>query len=134
MTPQVTRYTIHHQQESYKGKFMKTKNEKMFTEYLKKIIHQAYNSKTEKEIEGDKKAKVYAKIADAGTKAAEDYTKWKDVQDQITKLKQKKNESVIFEEETEFKLINLNDEDLKKINMLYEIRMHLDSVVKEYQN
>lgn len=53
MTPQVTRYTIHHQQESYKGKFMKTKNEKMFTEYLKKIIHQAYNSKTEKEIEGD---------------------------------------------------------------------------------
>ena len=45
-----------------------------------------------------------------------------------------KNWSVIFEGETEFKLINLNDEDLKKINMFYEIRMHLDSVVKEYQN
>jgi hypothetical protein len=41
---------------------------------------------------------------------------------------------VIFEGETEFKFINLNDEDLKKINMFYEIRMHLDSVVKEYQN
>ena len=45
-----------------------------------------------------------------------------------------KNWSVIFEGETEFKLINLNDEDLKKINMFYEIRMHLDSVVKDQQN
>jgi hypothetical protein len=45
-----------------------------------------------------------------------------------------KNWSVIFEGETEFKLINLNDEDLKKINMFYEIRIHLDSVVKEYKN
>jgi hypothetical protein len=41
---------------------------------------------------------------------------------------------VIFEGETEFKLINLNDEDLKKINMFYEIRIHLDSVVKDQQN
>lgn len=45
-----------------------------------------------------------------------------------------KNWSVIFEGETEFKLINLNDEDLKKINMFYEIRIHLDSVVKDQQN
>ena len=41
---------------------------------------------------------------------------------------------VIFEGETEFKFIELNDKDLKKINMFYEIRIHLDSVVKEYQN
>lgn len=45
-----------------------------------------------------------------------------------------KNWLVIFEGETEFKFIELNDEDLKKINMFYEIRIHLDSVVKDQQN
>jgi hypothetical protein len=45
-----------------------------------------------------------------------------------------KNWLVIFEGETEFEFINLNDEDLKKINMFYEIRIHLDSVVKDQQN
>jgi hypothetical protein len=41
---------------------------------------------------------------------------------------------VIFEGETEFQFIRLSDEDLKKINMFYEIRIHLDSVVKDQQN
>ena len=42
-----------------------------------------------------------------------------------------KNWLVIFEGETEFKFIKLSDEDLKTINMFYEIRMCMDSVVKE---
>lgn len=42
-----------------------------------------------------------------------------------------KNWLVIFEGETEFEFIKLSDKDLKKINMFYEIRIHLDSVVKE---
>jgi hypothetical protein len=45
-----------------------------------------------------------------------------------------KNWLVIFEGETEFEVIRLSDEDLKKINMFYEIRIHLDSVVKDQQN
>jgi hypothetical protein len=45
-----------------------------------------------------------------------------------------KNWLVIFEGETEFEFIRLSDEDLKKINMFYEIRIHLDSVVKDQQN
>lgn len=42
-----------------------------------------------------------------------------------------KNWLVIFEGETEFEFIKLSDEDLKKINMFYEVRMYIDSVVKE---
>jgi hypothetical protein len=42
-----------------------------------------------------------------------------------------KNWLVIFEGETEFEFIKLSDEDLKKINMFYEMRMYIDSVVKE---
>ena len=42
-----------------------------------------------------------------------------------------KNWLVIFEGETGFRLIKLNDEDLNKISMFYEMRMHIDSVVKE---
>lgn len=38
---------------------------------------------------------------------------------------------VMFEGETEFEFIKLSDEDLKKINMFYEMRMYIDSVVKE---
>ena len=45
-----------------------------------------------------------------------------------------KNWLVIFEGETEFEVIRLSDEDLKKINMFYEIRIHLDSIVKDQQN
>ena len=45
-----------------------------------------------------------------------------------------KNWLVIFEGETEFEFIKLSDKDLKKINMFYEIRIHLDSVVKDQQN
>jgi hypothetical protein len=41
---------------------------------------------------------------------------------------------VIFEGETHLQFIRLSDEDLKKINMFYEIRIHLDSVVKDQQN
>jgi len=41
---------------------------------------------------------------------------------------------VVFEGETEFKFIELNDKEVKKINMFYEIRIHLDSVVKEVTN
>ena len=42
-----------------------------------------------------------------------------------------KNWLVIFEGETEFEFIKLSDEDLNKINMFYEMRMYIDSVVKE---
>ncbi len=38
---------------------------------------------------------------------------------------------VIFEGETEFKFIELSDEEVNKVNMFYEIRMCMDSVVKE---
>ena len=38
---------------------------------------------------------------------------------------------LIFEGETEFEFIKLSDWDLKKINMFYEMRMYIDSVVKE---
>jgi hypothetical protein len=38
---------------------------------------------------------------------------------------------VIFEGETEFKFIELSNEEVNKVNMFYEIRMCMDSVVKE---
>ena len=38
---------------------------------------------------------------------------------------------VIFEGETEFKFIELSNEEVNKVNMCYEIRMCMDSVVKE---
>lgn len=38
---------------------------------------------------------------------------------------------VIFEGETEWEIIKLSDEEVNKINMFYEMRMHIDSVVKE---
>ena len=38
---------------------------------------------------------------------------------------------VIFEGETEFKFIELSDEEVNKVNMFYEMRMYIDSVVKE---
>lgn len=38
---------------------------------------------------------------------------------------------VIFEGETEWEIIKLSDEEVNKINMFYEIRMNIDSVVKE---
>ncbi len=42
-----------------------------------------------------------------------------------------KNWLVIFEGETEFKFIELSNEEVNKVNMFYEIRMCMDSVVKE---
>ena len=38
---------------------------------------------------------------------------------------------VIFEGETEWEIIKLSDEEVNKVNMFYEMRMHIDSVVKE---
>ena len=38
---------------------------------------------------------------------------------------------VIFEGETEWEIIKLSDEEVNKVNMFYEIRMCMDSVVKE---
>ena len=38
---------------------------------------------------------------------------------------------VIFEGDTEFKFIELSNEEVNKVNMFYEIRMCMDSVVKE---
>lgn len=38
---------------------------------------------------------------------------------------------VIFEGETEFKFIELSNEEVNKVNMFYEVRMCMDSVVKE---
>ena len=38
---------------------------------------------------------------------------------------------VIFEGETEWEIIKLSDEEVNKVNMFYEMRMYIDSVVKE---
>jgi len=38
---------------------------------------------------------------------------------------------VVFEGETEWEIIKLSDEEVNKVNMFYEMRMYIDSVVKE---
>lgn len=38
---------------------------------------------------------------------------------------------VIFEGETHLQFIRLSDEEVNKVNMFYEMRMYIDSVVKE---
>lgn len=49
----------------------------------------------------------------------------------VRETKSDKKYFVIFEGEKNFKQIKLSDEEVNKVNMFYEMRMHIDSVVKE---